>query len=128
MEAIDQRCERSPLRRLRRAFAKDGGDFTSPALDLGCGISDARFVDGIVDSPAEVPDDANGFAFLSREDKKGVIEVGVARHQDFPSNVAAANAGRSRFPIVGRRCSVSYSSASTLSRMRDPPAHVARSS
>ena len=69
MEAIDQRGERSPLRRLRRAFAEDSRDFTPPALDLR-GLFDAGFVDGIIHYPAEVPDDANRFAFLGREDQK----------------------------------------------------------
>ena len=136
IELTDKRLQAAPLCRGGFPAVEGARQLVAPERDRGAACRQRlsarrrrrRLVNGVVHGPAEVPDDSNRFAPLGREDQKGVIEVGVARHQDFPSSVAAAKAGRSRFPIVGRLCSVSYSSASTLLRIRNPPAHVARSS
>jgi hypothetical protein len=96
-------CKATP----RHTLAEDRRNLAPPSLDLAAGVSGSRLVHRIVNGTAEVPDDPDRFPLLRRQDEKRVIEVGVPRHQGFPISVAAASAGMSRFPIVGRACNVS---------------------
>ena len=89
-------------------------------------------VDGIVDGAAEVPDSNNGG--VSRPAGPGTNSRNSCREPMSKLTRAAVlaarqtSAGTSPAPSVGRRLKTSKPVRSSLSRMRDPPSQVNRSS
>ena len=61
------------------APSKHRVDLHAPGIERGLRIRYARFVDGIVDGTAEVPDRDDRVPLDGREDEERVVKAGVAR-------------------------------------------------